>query len=319
MRDTFIKELTTLAERSENLTLITADLGFGVLDKFNEKYPNQYLNVGVAEQNMCAVAAGMALEGHTVFTYSIGNFPTLRCLEQIRNDICYHDLNVKIVAVGGGFSYGVLGMSHHATEDLSIMRALPNMMVFAPCDVWEVTHITRAIAEIRGPAYLRLDKSYATTNLEDLSHEFTVGKARILRQGDDVTLIACGGIMQEVLSASVILENHGINARILSFHTIKPIDKEAIKNAAKETRGLVVIEENNILGGLGGAVAETCFQNDIKPGFCKSIGIQDNYSEIVGTQEFLRSFYKIDSKVIAETTIELLGVQDHNVFKAFKN
>lgn len=307
MRDTFIKELTNLAELSRYLMLITADLGFGVLNNFSEKYPKQYLNVGVAEQNMATVAAGMALEEHTVFTYSIGNFPTLRCLEQIRNDICYHNLNVKIVAIGGGFSYGVLGMSHHATEDLSIMRALPNMKVFAPCDLWEVTHITRAITKTSGPAYLRLDKSYATLDPKDIpDQEFRVGHARTLREGKDVTFIACGGIMQEVLIAANILKEQGVSARILSFHSVKPLDQESIRKAAEETKGLIVVEENNILGGLGSAIAETCLQNNIMPNFFKNIGIKDHYSEVVGTQEFLREYYRMDGRSIAKITMELL-------------
>ena len=159
MRDSFVRTLTELAPRHPELLLLTGDLGFGVLNEFAARFRRQFLNVGIAEQNMSGLAAGLALEGHAVFTYSIGNFPTLRCLEQIRNDICYHGANVKIVCVGGGMSYGPVGMSHHATEDLAILRSLPGMLVLSPCDLWEAAEAARYLVTHRGPAYLRLDNS----------------------------------------------------------------------------------------------------------------------------------------------------------------
>src|SRR5438477_2359167 len=150
MRDQFVKTLTALAETNSLIMLVTGDLGFGVLTGFKERFPRQYLNVGVAEQNLTGLATGLALEGRVVFTYSIGNFPTLRCLEQIRNDVCYHNVDVKVVSIGAGFSYGPLGISHHATEDISILRALPNMTVVSPCDLWEVAEATRALVDRPG-------------------------------------------------------------------------------------------------------------------------------------------------------------------------
>ena len=159
MRDEFIRALTTIAADRPEVMLITGDLGFSVLDEFRARFPRQFLNIGVAEQNMTGVATGMSLEGRVVFTYSIGSFPTLRCLEQIRNDVCYHSANVKIVCVGGGMSYGPVGASHHATEDLAIMRCLPNMVVVSPGDPWEATEATKAVTELPGPAYLRRNLS----------------------------------------------------------------------------------------------------------------------------------------------------------------
>ena len=181
MRDTFIEELTKRALIDPNVFLITGDLGFGVLEEFGESFPDQFLNAGVAEQNMTAIAAGMAMEGRKVFTYSIGNFPTLRCLEQIRNDICYHDLDVTIVSIGGGFSYGQLGMSHHATEDISIMRALPNIEVIIPSSLDEVSGSFNHIIQNQGPKYLRLDKSTADFECKD---QFTFGKASNVVQNE---------------------------------------------------------------------------------------------------------------------------------------
>src|SRR6185436_4753277 len=181
MRDSFTARLEQLAAADPRIFLITGDLGFGVLDSFEKKFPRQFLNAGVAEQNMTGLATGLAIEGRTVFTYSIANFPTLRCLEQIRNDASYHDANVKIVAIGGGFSYGPLGMSHHATEDIAIMRSLPITVVAPGCD-WEAAEATSAVAAAKGTCYLRLDKSGA----EDTQHpgeEFVLGRSRMVRAG----------------------------------------------------------------------------------------------------------------------------------------
>jgi lipopolysaccharide/colanic/teichoic acid biosynthesis glycosyltransferase len=209
VRDAFIHALTELAPQHPELLLLTGDLGFKVLDRYRASFPRQFLNVGVAEQNMAGLAAGLALEGHTVFTYSIGNFPTLRCLEQIRNDICYHGANVKIVCIGGGMSYGPVGFSHHATEDLAILRSLPNMLVLSPGDLWEATEASRYLVSHRGPAYLRLDKSYAPATAKP-GDAFRPGSIRTVRDGKDVTLAATGGILGEALLAADILADQGI-------------------------------------------------------------------------------------------------------------
>lgn len=299
MRDTFIQELTLLAENDSDVVLITGDLGFGVFDDFSQRFPDQFLNVGVAEQNLMMVSAGMALEGKKVFAYSIGNFPTQRCLEQIRNDICYHDLNVTIIGMGGGFSYGQLGMSHHATEDISIMRALPNMVSIVPSCSSEVKGAMSALYSYKGPAYLRLDKSKYIEKSPSLN--FEIGKANILRDGRDVSLICSGGIIEEAIKAAEGLSLEGIESRVISMHTIKPIDKEVIKLASIETGGIISVEENTIIGGLGGAIAECCLESNYRPFFFKRIGLQDCYSSIVGDQNFLRSYYDIDFKSIVES------------------
>tara|TARA_B100001741_G_C16499446_1_gene573910 strand:- start:28 stop:945 length:918 start_codon:yes stop_codon:yes gene_type:complete len=304
MRDTFIKELTRLAAEDKDLMLLTGDLGFGVFEEFKDLYPRQFLNVGVAEQNMTMVASGLALKGKKVFTYSIGNFPTLRCLEQIRNDVCYHDLNVTIVSIGGGFSYGSLGMSHHATEDLSIMRALPNMICVAPSSLQETKNATEALYEKSGPSYLRLDKSFAEF---DHQNDFNIGKAIQVKDGQDLTLISTGGILEEVIEASKLLEKESIRCRVLSMHTIKPLDVEAIKKACIETPGIVTVEENNILGGLGGAVSEICLEGDFKPSLFSRIGMKDEYSSVVGDQFYLRRHYGLDSLSIVKHVKDLLS------------
>jgi transketolase len=210
VRDAFIGVLTELAPQHPEILFLSGDLGFGVLNEYIAKFPRQFLNVGVAEQNMSGLAAGLAMEGHTVFTYSIGNFPTLRCLEQIRNDICYHDANVKIVCVGGGMSYGAVGFSHHATEDLAILRSLPGMLVLSPCDLWEAAEASRYLLSHRGPAYLRLDKSTAPVTVRQ-DEIFRPGSIRTVREGFDVTLAATGGILGEALLAADSLAEQGIH------------------------------------------------------------------------------------------------------------
>src|SRR5450759_2239998 len=208
MRDAFIARLFDLAKADERICLITGDLGFGVLDKFAATFPKQYLNAGVAEQNMTGLATGMALDGRIAFTYSIANFPTLRCLEQLRNDAAYHDANVKVVSIGGGFSYGALGMSHHATEDLAILRALPRVTSVSPSSLWEVAEATTAITKAAGTCFLRLDKDKGPDG--PLDEPFVLGRPRVLRRGADVALIVTGGILSEVVKAADDLERVGV-------------------------------------------------------------------------------------------------------------
>ena len=307
MRDAFIRVLTELAPRHPELLLLSGDLGFGVLNEFIARFPSQFLNVGVAEQNMSGLAAGLALEGHTVFTYSIGNFPTLRCLEQIRNDICYHRANVKIVCVGGGMSYGPVGASHHATEDLAILRSLPNMSVFSPCDLWEAAKISRYLVSHRGPAYLRLDKSAAATARRP-GEVFLAGSIRMVRDGLDVTLAATGGVLGEALSAADMLADEGIFCRVLSVHTIKPLDIGTLKEAASETNGIVSIEEHNVDAGLGGAISEALMEACVFPRFFVRMGLRNTFSSVVGSQQYLRKVYALDAAAIARTVVARLGV-----------
>jgi transketolase len=307
VRDAFIRTLTELAPRHPELLLLTGDLGFGVLDEFAERFPRQFLNVGVAEQNLAGVAAGLALEGHTVFTYSIGNFPTLRCLEQIRNDICYHGANVKIVAVGGGLSYGPLGMSHHATEDLAILRALPNVSVFAPGDVWEAAETTRHLLAQKGPAYLRLDKSSAPVTAR-AGEAFRADRIRVVRDGRDVTLAAIGGILGEALLAADRLAEQGISCRVLSVHTLKPLDAATLATATAETGGVVSIEEHNADGGLGGALAECLLEAGAIPPFFLRIGLRNTFAAVTGSQQYLRQVYALDAASIARAVSAKLAV-----------
>ncbi|HIL69210.1 MAG TPA: transketolase, partial [Verrucomicrobia bacterium] len=255
MRTAFINTLVEEAEQRTNLWLITGDLGYSVLEVFSDKYPDRYVNAGVSEQNMIGMAAGISQTGKTVITYSIGNFATLRCLEQIRNDVCYHNLNVKIVAVGGGVAYGPQGYTHHAVEDLAIMRSLPKLTVLAPGDPIETRLAVQAMVSTDGPFYLRLGKA-GEPRIHHEPPSFQIGKALEMRQGKDVTLISTGGMLHTTIQVGEKLALSGISARILSMPCLQPIDDDAIQHAAVSTRGIVTIEEHICRGGLGGAVAE---------------------------------------------------------------
>ena len=306
MRDTFVKTLIELAKENKNIELITGDLGFGVLKPFWEQLPNQFTNAGIAEQNMTGMAAGMALEGKTVFTYSIGNFPTLRCIEQIRNDCAYHDANVKIVCVGGGFVYGSLGMSHHATEDIAMMRSLPNVIVTAPGDLIEATEVTKAIAKHNGTCYLRLGRG-GEKQIHEKIDNFELGKAIeiVSVKNPKVAIFSTGGILEDACEAAEELNNKGITTCQYSFPTVKPIDKDVILECANECELIVTVEEHNVIGGFGSAVSEVLAENKTKA-IQKKIGLNDIYSCIVGSQKYLRHEYNMDKEAIVRAVEEAI-------------
>ncbi|OFW11081.1 MAG: transketolase [Acidobacteria bacterium RIFCSPLOWO2_02_FULL_59_13] len=305
MRTAFFRTLLELAAVDDRINLIVGDLGFGVVEPFVQRFPKRFLNAGVAEQNMTGIAAGMALIGKTVFTYSIGNFPTLRCLEQIRNDVCYHNANVKIVAVGGGFAYGSLGMTHHATEDLAIMRALPGIVVVAPGDPVEVEQATRAIAAHRGPCYLRLGRAGEAV-VHRSPMEFRLGRAIRVRDGGDLTLISTGGLLEMAVGVAERLAAQRVQARVLSMHTLKPLDADAVVSAARETGAIVTLEEHSVIGGLGSAVAEVLAESETARVPFKRIGLPSAFATHVGSQEYLRARHAISTEEILRSVEPLL-------------
>lgn len=304
MRDTFVRALIEEAKENRNIELLTGDLGFGVLKPFWEALPNQFTNVGIAEQNMTSMAAGMALEGRTVFTYSIGNFPTLRCLEQIRNDCAYHNANVKIVCVGGGLVYGSLGMSHQATEDIAVMRVLPDVKVFAPGDLVEAEAVTRAMTHTPGTCYLRLGRG-GEKRIHEKVEGFEIGKAVRVRNEEGrndkqkVAVFSTGAILDEVTAACDGLERDGYGIIQYSFPTVKPIDEAVIEECSKHCDYIVTVEEHNVVGGFGGAVAEVVSKYGGKAKLAR-IGLIDLYCVEVGNQKYLRNQYGIDSMSIID-------------------
>lgn len=305
MRPTFIRTLIELAGEDERINLVVGDLGFGVVEPFVEKFPNRYLNPGVAEQNMTGIAAGMAMCGKVVFTYSIANFPTLRCVEQIRNDVCYHKTDVKVVSVGGGLGYGALGISHHATEDIAMMRALPGMAVVAPGDPFEAEQATRAVVAQSGPCYLRLGKS-GDPRVHASGARFEFGMAIKIREGHDISLIATGSMLANTARAAEELARKGIEARVLSMHTIKPLDTGAVLAAARETAAVVTLEEHSILGGLGSGVAEVLAEsNDDKVPF-KRLGLPAEFTSLVGGQDYLKAQYGLSVEGVVRSVERFL-------------
>lgn len=307
MRDTFVKTLIEEAKKDKNIELITGDLGFGVLKPYFEQLPNQFTNAGIAEQNMTGVAAGMALCGKTVFTYSIGNFPTLRCIEQIRNDCAYPHANVKIVCVGGGFVYGSLGMSHQATEDIAMLRALPEVTVVCPGDLVEAAEATKAIAHTPGTVYLRLGRG-GEKRVHDKIDNFQIGKAIKIREAKadfnkKVALFSTGAILDEVTEAAGILEKEGIGVEEYSFHTVKPIDKDVILDCANRCDYIVTVEEHNVIGGFASAVSEVITDSDENVRLIK-IGLNDEYCSKVGNQKYLRAQYGMTAQDIVNKVKE---------------
>jgi transketolase len=306
MRNAFLETLLELAEADERIVFITGDLGYGVVEPFREKRPNQFLNAGVAEQNMTGIAAGMAMSGKIVFTYSIANFPTLRCLEQVRNDVCYHDANVKIVSVGGGLSYGALSVTHHAVEDLGVMRCLPNLVVVAPGDPVETRAATRAIAVHPGPCYLRLGKAGEPT-VHQMRIDFEIGKAITFREGTDLALVSTGGMLATAARAAERLAADRIEARVLSMHTLEPLDRDALAAAVRETGAIATLEEHSIVGGLGSAVAEFLAELDGPKIPFRRLGLPRRFSPYIGNQEYLLSSHGLAADDVARELRELVG------------
>ncbi|MBQ5345074.1 MAG: hypothetical protein J6F33_07760 [Acidaminococcaceae bacterium] len=301
MRNHLIKKILEFAKCDNRIMMMTGDLGFGVLDEFQSKFPNRFINVGIAEQNMAAVASGLALEGNMVFMYSIGNFSTLRCVEQIRNDICYHNANVKILSVGCGFSYGKLGMTHHATENIAMMRSLPNMQIYAPCDYISAEKIAEVICKNDNPCYIHLEKG-GEDNLFQENSFIDVGKLQCLQKGRKVAVLCLGTIASEALNANKKLTSIMSVYAVLS---IKPINKKEILLLAKENEYIITLEEQNIYGGLGSAVAEILAEAGVS---CKLIrmGLNDEYTSIVGDQMYLRKVYGLNSESIVRRVCKIM-------------
>ena len=298
MRGAFFRALLESAEQDERVHLVVGDIGYGVVEDFARRFPKRFLNAGVAEQNMTGIAAGMALSGKIVFTYSIANFPILRCLEQVRNDVCYHNANVKIVAVGGGLAYGALGATHHATEDLAILRSLPQMLVVAPGDPLETEAATKAVTAHPGPCYLRLGRA-GEAKVHRTQIDFALGKAIEMREGRDATLISTGGMLGTATQVADLLCHAGVQTRLMSMHTVRPLDTAAIESAARETGAVFTLEEHSVVGGLGGAVAEFLAENWEAPLVFKRFGLPSEFSCFVGSQEYMRTRHGLSAEAVA--------------------
>lgn len=304
MRTAFNDELLKIARKDPRIFMVLADIGYGEIEPFRDAFPDRYFNVGVAEQNMTGVACGVAMEGNIAITYSIANFPTLRCLEQIRNDVCYHDANVKIVIIGGGMAYGPLGISHHSTEDLAIMRALPNMVVLAPSDLAEARGAVHAMIAHDGPVYYRCGYKQEPP-IHDGPVEFKIGRALRVREGEDATVMFAGTIGFHAKRAVEALAKEGIRCRLVSMPSVKPIDAEEIASAARETGGILTVEEHNLHGGFGSAVAEVLMDHGLGGVKFRRLALPDVNVGEVGTQPWLIRHYGLDAESIAKAVREM--------------
>lgn len=307
MRTAFINTLHELAKKDENIFLLNGDLGFSVLEEFTRAYPDRSLNMGVAEANMMGVAAGLALSGKTVFVYSIIPFVTARVFEQVRNDVALQKANVKIVGVGSGLTYGQLGPTHHSIEDIALMRALPNMTVVCPGDPYETSEATKALAALKGPAYLRIGKK-GEPNVHQHTPSFQIGKGILIRKGNDGTLIATGNMLPTAGAVIDELTKRGKNVRLISMHTIKPLDEHIIKKAMRETPAIFTLEEHSVIGGLGSAAAEALAENASSVIF-RRFGIHDRFTLIAGSQNFLRAYHGLSPEAITKQILKDISWQ----------
>jgi transketolase len=307
MRKAFIKTLTEEAAKDKRIWLLTGDMGFSVFEDFAARYPDRFLNAGVAEANMTGIAAGLALSGLVPYIYSITPFVTMRNFEQLRIDVCYQNQSARVIGGGAGLCYGAAGGTHHSLEDISLMRSLPNMTVVCPGDPHEVTAAVRYSLEHTGPLYVRLGRDG-----DPLVHAGDVtllpGKAITLREGTGVTLIATGNILGNALKAADELQKQGVSVRLISMPFVKPIDREAILSAASETRALFTIEEHSLIGGLGSAVAEVLAESD-KPVQFRRLAIPDRFFREIGSQEYLRELVGLSPTGIAKSVLALLNRQ----------
>lgn len=298
MRTAFINTIIKEAEKNKEIMLLTGDLGFTVFEEFKEKFPDRFINVGVAEQNLMGVATGLALSGKTVFAYSIATFATMRPFEQIRTDIASHNASVIIVGSGAGLSYGHDSITHHATEDIHLMRGIPGMTILSPADPYETEWATHESIKIKKPVYLRLGKK-GEPLLYNKPSPLKLGKGSILLKGKDVAILATGNIVSSVIDASYILSKKNISSTVVSMHTIKPLDKNLIKYLSKTYSTIVTVEEHSIIGGLGSATSDILSEENSGIKLVR-IGIPDRFLFEIGSQNFLRERIGLTPTGIAE-------------------
>ena len=303
MRDAFFAALTEAAERDPRIWALTGDLGIGLFDDFERVAPGRYLNVGIAEQALVGVAAGLAHAGQRPVAYSIAPFLTARAHEQVRVDVAISRANVTLVGVGGGVAYGYLGPTHHGTEDLAVMRVLPGMTVLAPADPGEARRATAAALDYEGPVYLRLGKNGEPDLLGDVP--FAIGRATIVADGGDVVLASTGPVLRQVFDAAERLGRDGVQSTILHFGTIKPFDAATLLAAAARAGAVVTVEEHSVIGGLGGAAAEALAEAGTGARL-RRIGLPDRVAYEVGSQAHLLSAYGITGERIQHAALELV-------------
>lgn len=306
MRRDFIKQVVIEMEENKDIVFLTGDLGWSALESIKEKFPDRFINVGIAESHMVGMAAGLALEGKKVIVYSIAAFATMRPYEQIRTGVCYDNLDVKIVGTGGGFNYPTHGVTHHTVEDYAIMNVLPNMQVFSPAYSWEAREAAKAMLHFRGPAYIRLGKSPGI-DFSQSSFRFASGKGYIIKEGKDIVLISTGNVLDvAVASADMLEEKTGMSVCVVSMPTIKPIDKKLVIEKAKNAKGVFTIEEHSTIGGLGDIVASLLWKIGLAPKKFHAFGFPDSFVTLVGDRDYLLRSVGLDTASITKKILSVL-------------
>jgi transketolase len=307
-RATFGQAILMLAESKENLIVMSADLGNSSgLDRFKSSFPNKFINIGIAEQNMIGVAGGLAKDGYVVFATSFAPFISMRASEQIRMNLGYMNLNIKAVSIGSGVSMAFLGNSHFGLEDASVMRSIPNITVVCPADCAEIVKVVFAAADFKGPMYIRLTGAVNNPVVYKEDYDFKIGKAVTLKEGKDITIFANGTMVYESIEAALILESHGISTSVINMHTIKPLDNDAVQNALNNSKLIVSVEEHNIIGGLGSAIAEYKTQLSNTPPHL-IIGLPDLFLK-TGEYRYLLEKYGLVANKIANNILNKINTK----------
>ena len=310
MRDQFVSNLLEEAIKNPRVVLLTGDLGFGLFDEFEKKVPNQYFNMGISEQNMIGVAAGLALDGYKVFCYSIGNFSFMRCLEQVRNDVCYHNLDVNIISSGPGFSYGALGFTHHTIEDIAILRSIPNISIYSPATEYETNLSFNKIIQDSNPTFCRLDKvNVETDRFRDIEY-FEWGT--LIGKNGSIILITTGTLLEEVLKTLDKLPNNiSSKIKVISLCAIKDFDETQLLKIICESKLIFSIEEHVLNGGLGSLISEVLVDNRIRDIYLKRLGINNEFAKVVGSQSYLRNEFNLSSDSITNfISIEIKNLRE---------
>ncbi len=304
MRAAFVDAAIRAAERDDSLYLLTGDVGFSVLESFRDKYPSRFINTGIAEENMIGIAAGLALSGKKVIVYSITNFSFLRALEYIRNDVCYHNLDVKIITSGGGLIYGPQGYTHHCIEDFAIMRSLPKIALFAPADPLEAFQVVKMAIDYKGPCYIRLGRSGEPV-VHSCEPAFRIGEPLLLRKGKDLCIITTGAMLSLAIRIAEDLYKEGVFSAVLSMPCLKPINRELLKEHVTCFPKLVTIEEHYETGGLFSLLSEFIVQNDIDCRI-KAFALGHEHIQVVGERDFLLDRHGISQQKVLKAVMEFL-------------
>lgn len=304
MRFTVIQTIYQHALKDKNTYFITGDLGHACEEEFKTNIPKQYLNLGIAEQNIIGTAAGLALSGMKVFVYSIVPFITMRCYEQIKADICYQNLDVTIIGIGGGLIYGQYGNTHCSIEDIAVMRVLPNMKIVSPANPHDAEQLTEQVIKQRGPTYIRIGRGKEP--LPEKEYQVTFGKGYKAKEGNDVAIICTGTILDEVDKASRLLEIEKISTEVVHMHTVKPIDTKLVLSLIQSKKVIITVEEHNIIGGLGSAISDIISENPRNSIIFKRLGIKDTYLKEIGSQQYLRKRHGIAAEEIANSIKKML-------------